>query len=86
MKATIAATLIDANQNSNSPNALTETRLVAVSAIISTSEDAQIGTPGSHSWMIAAPAAASTARTMTQKYQYSQPTAKRAQSPSATPA
>src|SRR3954471_10038037 len=86
MKAMIATTLIDANQNSNSPNARTDTRLVAVSAIISTSEEAQIGTPGSHPWMIAAPAAASTARTMTQKYQYSQPTAKRAQWPSASPA
>src|SRR3954463_5442245 len=86
MKATIAATLIDANQNSNSPNALTDTRLVAVSAIISTSEAAQIGTPGSHPWMIAAPAAASTARTMTQKDQYSQPTRKRAQPPTARPA
>ena len=86
MKATIAATLIDANQNSNSPKALTETRLVAVSSSMSTSEDAQIGTPGSHSWMIAAPAAASTASTITQKYQYSQPTTKRPQSPSAIPA
>jgi hypothetical protein len=35
--------------------------------------------------MIAAPAAASTASTITQKYQYSQPTANRAQSPSAIP-
>ena len=32
MKATIAATLIDANQNSNSPKARTETRFVAVSS------------------------------------------------------
>ena len=53
---------------------------------MSTSEEAQIGTPGSHSWMIAAPAAASTASTITQKYQYSQPTTKRPQSPSAIPA
>ena len=86
MKATIAATLIDANQNSNSPKARTEIRLVAGQQRASgPAQEAQIGTPGSHSWMIAAPAAASTASTMTQKYQYSQPTVKRAQSPSAQP-
>ena len=35
MKAMIAATLIDANQNSNSPYARTEDRFVIVSRIIS---------------------------------------------------
>jgi hypothetical protein len=37
--------------------------------------------PGSHSWMILAPAIASTGTTSTQKYQYSQPTVNPAQSP-----
>src|SRR4051812_47840237 len=43
----------------------------------------QTGTPGSQRCRIVAPAIASTARTMAQKYQYSQPTVKPAHGPSA---
>src|SRR6478752_4842771 len=43
MKTMIAATLMPANQNSNSPNELTENRLVAVMRIIRTSESNHSG-------------------------------------------
>ncbi len=78
----IATTLIPANQYSNSPYDLTEIRLVAVIRTISPSDSTQSG-PVHQYWMIFAPAIASKPTTITQKYQYSQPTEKPAQPPSA---
>ena len=80
---TIAATLMPANQNSNSPNDLTENRLVAVISSISTRDSTHSGMPGIQNWITLAPATASKPTTMTQKYQYSQPTEKPAQPPRA---
>ncbi len=82
MNTMIAATLIPANQNSNSPNDETENRLVAVIKISSTNADNHNGTSTQY-WMIFAPAIASKPTTITQKYQYNQPTEKPAQLPSA---
>src|SRR4051794_22487375 len=45
-KAMIAATLMPANQNSNSPNDETENRLVAVIALMRTNEHNHSGMPG----------------------------------------
>src|ERR1700691_1363748 len=70
---TIAATLIDANQNSNSPNDLTETRFVTVSDNSNTRLMSHAGSLGSQKRTRPAPATASSATTMTQKYQYIQP-------------
>ena len=58
-----------ANQNSNSPNDLTENRLVAVIMTIKISDSTQSGMPGSQNWMTPAPATASKPTTITQKYQ-----------------
>ncbi len=82
MNATIAATLMPANQNSNSPNDDTENRFVAVIRIIRISEQNHSGMSIQY-WMIFAPAIASKPTTITQKYQYSQPTENPAQLPSA---
>ena len=82
MNTMIAATLIPANQNSNSPNDDTENRLVAVIKISSTNADNHSGMSTQY-WMIFAPAIASKPTTITQKYQYNQPTEKPAQLPSA---
>src|SRR3954452_16762787 len=79
---TMVATLIDANQNSVSPNERADARFVAVSSSISPSEKTHCGTPGIQPWRIFAPATASNATTPTQKYQYSQPMVKPAQPPS----
>src|SRR6478672_8838417 len=68
-KTMIAATLIPANQNSNSPNDETEMRLVPVMRSMSTRLSTQVGTPGSQKLMTLAPATASKPTTMTQKYQ-----------------
>ena len=81
-KAMIAATLIPANQNSNSPNEDTENRLVAVISTMRTSADNHSGMSIQY-WMTFAPAIASNPTTITQKYQYSQPTEKPAQLPMA---
>ena len=82
MNTMIAATLMPANQNSNSPKDDTENRLVAV---IKTSRTNAVNHSGMSTqyWMIFAPAMASKPTTITQKYQYSQPTEKPAQLPSA---
>ena len=77
----IAATLIPANQNSNSPK-ITENRFVAVISDISTSDSSQSGASSQY-WITLAPATASKPTTITQKYQYSQPTEKPAQPPMA---
>ena len=71
-----------ANQNSNSPKDDTENRLVAVIKIMRISEQIHRGTSTQY-WMIFAPAMASKPTTITQKYQYNQPTEKPAQLPSA---
>jgi hypothetical protein len=80
----IAATLMPANQNSNSPNDETENRLVAVIAPMRINETNHSGTPGIQYWTIFAPAMASNPTMITQKYQYNQPTEKPAQPPSAS--
>ena len=82
MNTMIAATLMPANQNSNSPKDETENRLVAVIKIISTKAVSHSGISIQY-WMIFAPAIASKPTTITQKYQYNQPTEKPAQLPSA---
>src|SRR3984893_1143545 len=79
--ATIAATLIEANQNSNSPNDLTETRFVRVSKSSNAKLMNQAGSLGNQNRTSPAPATASSATTMTQKYQYIQPLRKPASSP-----
>src|SRR5689334_14939828 len=81
MKATIAPTLMDANQNSNSPKVRDESKFTAVSSTSNASPICHTGS-GNHSCRIFAPAIASIATTTTQKYQYSQPQTKPAQCPS----
>src|SRR5262245_9735171 len=51
MNTTIAATLIDANQNSNSPYERAEARLMAVSNTISARPICQTSNIGSQPWM-----------------------------------
>ena len=46
----MAATLMPANQNSNSPNELTENRFVAVIKVIRISAESHSGTSGSQYW------------------------------------
>ena len=82
MKTMIAATLMPANQNSNSPKDDTENRLVAVIKTIRTNAVNHSGMSIQY-WTIFAPAMASKPTTITQKYQYNQPTEKPAQLPSA---
>ena len=82
-KTRIAATLMPANQYSNAPKDDTLIRLVPVISSIRISEKTQIGTSGIQYSSTLAPATASKPTTMTQKYQYSQPTEKPAQLPSA---
>jgi hypothetical protein len=77
----IVATLIEANQNSNSPYARTDPRLVAVIRIVRTSAISHSG-PSIQRCRTAAPATASKPTTITQKYQYSQPLVNPAPSPS----
>src|SRR5690242_10721418 len=82
--ATIAATLMDANQYSTSPQERTDRRLRTVKTSTSASVNIH-GTPSGYQNMISrAPATASRATTMTQKYQYIQPVRKPASSPSAS--
>src|SRR3954454_464704 len=79
--AMIAATLMPANQNSNSPKDETENRFVAVIALMRTNETNHSGMPGIQYCTIFAPAMASNPTMITQKYQYSQPTEKPAHPP-----
>jgi hypothetical protein len=81
-KMMIARTLMPANQYSNSPYDLTENRFVAVIRIISPRASNQSGASTQRVRSFA-PATASKPTTMTQKYQYSQPTEKPAQPPRA---
>src|SRR5450432_2804549 len=65
---TIAATLIEENQNSNSPYARADMRFTKVIRTMRAVPISHIGRE-IHRWMIPAPAIASTGMTMTQKYQ-----------------
>src|SRR4051794_4587468 len=69
----MAATLMPANQNSNSPNEDTENRLVAVMSVISSRDINHSGASIQYCSTLA-PATASKPMTITQKYQYSQAT------------
>src|SRR3984957_11227534 len=79
----IAATLIDANQNSNSAYERADIRSTALITAINPTPSCQVGN-GSHWCRILAPAIASTGTTMIQKYQYSQPQVKPAHGPKPT--
>ncbi len=80
---TIAPTFSVANQNSNSPKLLTAVRLAAVNTSMKISTQPHCGTAGTHPLAICAAPVASTASTTTSRNQYSQPTLKPAQRPSA---
>ncbi len=80
----MAATLMDANQNSNSPKLRTEIRLVMVKITISNKANTHEGTSGNQYCNSIAPATASSATTITQKYQYIQPVKKPAKFPRAS--
>src|SRR5678815_4124111 len=73
MNTTIATTLMDANQNSNSPYERADDRFTAVSTSMSASPICQTSNAGSHSCTIFAPTNASNATTTTQNHQYNQP-------------
>ena len=79
----MAATLIEANQNSNSPNTRTEMRFVTVNDTSSARLMSHGGSFGIQNRTRPAPAIASWATTMTQKYQYIQPVTNPASSPNA---
>src|SRR5579863_2510518 len=81
MNRTIATTLMEANQNSNSPKERADIRFTPAIAAISSEPSCHSGS-GIQRCSSVAPAMASTGMTMIQKYQYSQPTVKPAQSPS----
>src|SRR5882672_10089117 len=68
MNTTIAATLIDENQNSNSPYERDDSRFTPVSSSISARSICHVGS-AIHWLKIEAPAIASIATTTTQKYQ-----------------
>src|SRR5690349_21482052 len=73
MNTTIAATLMDANQNSNSPYERADDRLTAVRITMSPRPICHTSNMGSHAWAVCAPTSASKATTTTQNHQYSQP-------------
>src|SRR5437868_11063902 len=81
MKMTMAATLMDENQNSNSPYERADIRFTPVSSTIRMRPICQTGR-SIHACSSPAPAMASMATTTTQKYQYNQPLMNPAQSPS----
>src|SRR5258708_40276544 len=70
---TIAATLMEANQNSNSPKDRTETKFVAVRGKSTAQLKNQAGTPGSQKYTTPAPATPSSPPPRTQKNQKTQP-------------
>src|SRR5580704_7292085 len=70
---TMAITLIEANQNSASPYDRTESRLTNVKSAVSPRVNCHDWTAGHQTPKILAPATASSATTMIQKYQYIQP-------------
>src|SRR6266704_4701518 len=81
MKTMMADTLMDENQNSNSPYERADMRFTPVITAIKPRPNSQEGTRGIQECRILAPAIASTATVMIQKYQYSQPATKPAQGP-----
>ena len=78
---TIAATLIEANQYSDSPHERTDSRFSSVNASMRLSVNSQGGACGNQNISRRAPATASSATTMTQKYQYIHPVMNPASSP-----
>src|SRR5689334_24156769 len=84
MNTTIAATLIDANQNSNSPYERAEVRFTAVRMAMRMRPICQTSSIGNQACAVCAPTSASNATTTTQNHQYSQPVMKPAPLPSAT--
>ncbi len=76
-------TLRVANQNSNSPKFFTAARLARVKTTMKISTQPHCGTAGTQPLAICAAPVASTASTTTSRNQYSQPTLKPAQRPSA---
>jgi len=84
MNTTMAATLMEANQNSNSPYERADIRFTAVMIPMSTMPSSHGGTSAHGANQLCrmlAPAIASTGTTIIQKYQYSQPATKPAQGP-----
>src|SRR5688572_2169382 len=69
MNTTIAATLMDANQNSNSPYERADARFTAVRIAISPRPICQTSSIGSHACAICAPTSASYPTTTTQNHQ-----------------
>ena len=69
MNTTIAATLMDANQNSNSPYERAEARFTAVRITMSPSPICQTSNIGSQACAVCAPTSASNATTTTQNHQ-----------------
>src|ERR1700730_6922316 len=80
MNTTIAATFMEANQNSNSPYERADMRFTAVMMPMSASPSSHGGKP-SQPCRRGAPANASTGTTIIQKYQYSQPATNPAHGP-----
>src|SRR3954463_3485495 len=69
MKTTIAATLMDANQNSNSPYDRADVRFTPVRIAMSARPICQTSNIGSHACAVCAPTSASNATTTTQNHQ-----------------
>ena len=82
MNAMMALTLIDENQNSNSPNERADVRFTSVMATISTQPLCQAGIVRPSSARMFTAAITSMGITTTQKNQYNQPTENPAQLPS----
>src|SRR5258708_33329721 len=81
MNTMMAATLIDENQNSNSPYERADIKLTPVITAIRPMPSSSSENCGNQPCRILAPAIASTGPVMTQKYQYSQPATHPAQDP-----
>src|SRR5579859_3299943 len=81
MNAMMAATLMDENQNSNSPYERADMRLTPVMTAINPSPTTSVGSSGIQACRILAPAISSTGTVTTQKYQYSQPATNPAHGP-----
>lgn len=79
----MAATLTEANQNSNSPYQRVESRFTAVMTAIRMPPSSHAGS-ATQACSSVAPAMASTGTTISQKYQYSQPATNPAGAPRPT--
>src|SRR5690606_19208801 len=84
--ATMAATLVRANQNSASPNCRTPIRLMPPRTATTTPATTHCGTPGHQPETFSATPVTSTPSTMISMNQYSQPSRNPAHRPSATSA